>query len=90
MVNWDRRVKKVRRSLEDVADDAGDAYDHFRGHVRDRAGQVWDDRQEYLDDAVSFAEDLGDAAYRRLRADPLGTIAIGFVLVWLIGRTVRR
>jgi hypothetical protein len=90
MGNWDRQLRKVRRGIEDVTDEAGDAYENLREEVSRRAGQVWRNREDYVDDAFSLAEEASDAVYRRMRADPLGTIAIGILLFWLIGRTVRR
>ena len=82
--------KRVRRNVEDIVDDAGDAYEDFTDEVKSRASRAWRERDDYLDEAVSMAEAAGDAVVARFKADPLGTIAVGAIVFWLAGRLIRR
>jgi ElaB/YqjD/DUF883 family membrane-anchored ribosome-binding protein len=86
----DKNLKRVRRNVEDMVDDAGDAYDEFTDEVKARAYQAWRNRDEYVDDVVSVAESAADMVYARFRTDPLGTIAVGAIVLWFAGRLVRR
>jgi ElaB/YqjD/DUF883 family membrane-anchored ribosome-binding protein len=86
----DRNWNRVRRNVEDIVDDAGDAYEDFTGEVKERASRAWDKRDEYVEDVVSLAETAADAVYARFRADPLGTLAVGAIALWLAGRLLRR
>jgi hypothetical protein len=86
----DKGLKYARRNVEDVIDEAGDAYEDLRDEVGRRASRAWRNRDEYIDEAVSAAESLGDTVMRRFRDDPVGTFAVGALLVWLAGRLIRR
>ena len=78
--------RDVRRKAKDLK---GRAYD-----VRDRAEDVWDARDEYLEDltdgVMSFGESIACAVTRKFKDDPVGTIAIGAIAFWVVGRLARR
>ncbi len=86
----DKYMKRVRRDMEDVMDDAGHAYESMRGHVGRRAEKAWARRGDVADDIMSYSECAADAMRKRFHSDPMGTIAVGAVLVWFLGRMVRR
>ncbi len=86
----DKGLKLVRRNVEDVIDDAGDAYEDLREELGRRANRAWRNRDEYVEEARSAAETVGDLVYSRFRSDPVGTVAIGAIAFWLASRLVRR
>ncbi len=89
-IRLDKNWKRVRRNVEDLVDEAGDAYDDFSDEVKHRASRAWRNRDDYVDEVVSVAESMADVIYARFRADPVGTIAVGAIVFWLAGKLVRR
>jgi ElaB/YqjD/DUF883 family membrane-anchored ribosome-binding protein len=78
--------RDMRRKAKDLK---GRAYD-----VRDRAEEAWDHRDDYLDDLADGVMSLGGCAAamvtRKFKNDPIGTIAIGAIALWVVGRLARR
>ena len=76
----------VKRKTKDIK---GRAYE-----VKDRAEDAWDNRDDYFEDfadgAISLGQCAADMAVRRFKNDPVGTIAVAAIALWVVGRLARR
>ncbi len=85
-----KRLKCVKRDVRNLRGDAEDAYEAVRKEMGRRAEKAWAYRSDIADDLMSVSESASRAMSRRFKEDPMGTIAVGAILVWFAGRVVRR
>ncbi len=90
--------------IDDASDRYESVRDDLRrrtGRVRDRAQDVresaedaWDNRGDLVDDLVDGARSWGECAtsyaVARFRRDPVGTVAVGAIGFWLVGKLLKR
>ncbi len=67
---------------------------HRAHEVRDRAEDAWDHRDDLLEDFADGAISLGECAVnmlsRKFKSDPVGTVAIAAISLWVLGRLAKR
>ena len=74
-----KQLGRVGDTVDDFIDDAEDAWDN-RGDIAD----------DVADTLLSAGEYAMEYVQNRFRRDPVGTIAVGAIGIWVIGKLLKR